>query len=130
MTTAGRPTYYARVGQKTAKLNIVSSKDLPAHTKLKYRQTGQNAPAELEKKDLKAELSKKESQSFNSQISATTSPEPVNRDVKLLANIPQADLDIIKKFDDADAVDDNRSFDTSRSFSCIIFVVNYLLFYQ
>jgi protein CWC15 len=127
MTTAGRPTYYARVGQKTAKLNIVSGKDLPAHTKLKYRQSGQNAPSDVEKKDLKAELFRKEGQSSKFQISTETFPEPLNRDVKLLTNVPQADLDVIKKFDDADADDDDRSFDTSRSANIRIFFVSLTL---
>lgn len=39
-----------------------SSLDLPAHTKLKFRQPGQATGEELQRKDLRAELEQKEQQ--------------------------------------------------------------------
>ena len=44
-----------------------SSKDAPAHTELKSRADGQNAAAELVKRDLKRELLEKETKHFASK---------------------------------------------------------------
>lgn len=50
----------------------VSSKNLPAHTKLKFRQEGQASVEEVRAKDLRAELEEKERRHF-SQTSGNTS---------------------------------------------------------
>ena len=54
MSTAHRPTWAAalggsglRDGASSAQTKQYSSKDLPSHTKLKYRKIGQDAPEEL-----------------------------------------------------------------------------------
>ena len=41
-----------------------SARDLPQHTKLKFRQPGQNTREELDVRDLKAELERKEQEHF------------------------------------------------------------------
>ncbi|CAB5378795.1 Cwf15/Cwc15 cell cycle control protein [Rhizophagus irregularis] len=65
MTTAARPTFDpARGYDSKAPTLQYSSRDLAAHTKLKYRQTGQLTKEELEKIDLKEELLKAEREHF------------------------------------------------------------------
>lgn len=71
MTTAHRPTWHPTVGGKDQGGNRVlvpskqySSKDLPGHTVLKYRQPGQGTSEELSKKDFKQELLNKEKNYF------------------------------------------------------------------
>ncbi|KAJ3332174.1 hypothetical protein HDU76_001055 [Blyttiomyces sp. JEL0837] len=63
MTSAARPTWLPAQGGGSlrdtgkAPLHQTSSKDLAAHTKLKVRQSGQNAPDEIDDRDhLKAKL--------------------------------------------------------------------------
>ncbi|VDL93930.1 unnamed protein product [Schistocephalus solidus] len=67
MTTAGRPTWNTAKGGRgkwegdlTAMSKQYSVRDLPSHTKLKYRQEGQGRPEELQGKDFKRELEEKE----------------------------------------------------------------------
>ncbi len=43
---------------------MTSAKNLPGHTKLKFRQEGQSSEVELKKKDLRAELEAKEREHF------------------------------------------------------------------
>lgn len=52
-----------------------SAKNLPGHTKLKFRQTGQAAEEELRAKDLRAELEAKERKHFGKQSGTDTSFE-------------------------------------------------------
>jgi protein CWC15 len=63
MTSAHRPTWAAALGGSGLRDGAISaptyrysSKDLAAHTKLKFRQIGQDAPEEVGSKDLKHEL--------------------------------------------------------------------------
>ncbi|CAL1296412.1 unnamed protein product [Larinioides sclopetarius] len=67
MTTAARPTFEpARGGGGRGEKDLsalskqYSSRDLPGHTKLKYRQTGQGTSEELKNKDFRRELEEKE----------------------------------------------------------------------
>ncbi|VDD90398.1 unnamed protein product [Enterobius vermicularis] len=67
MTTAHRPTFVpARggTGKNEGDLSKLSqqysSKDMPSHTKLKYRQKGQSHADEVRSKDLRRELEEKE----------------------------------------------------------------------
>ncbi|CAG8788102.1 28895_t:CDS:2 [Gigaspora margarita] len=62
MTTAARPTL-TRYDSKAPTLQY-SSRDLVAHTKLKFRQTRQLTKEELENIDLKKELLKAEKEHF------------------------------------------------------------------
>ncbi|RIA91262.1 Pre-mRNA-splicing factor Cwf15/Cwc15 [Glomus cerebriforme] len=73
MTTAARPTFDpARGYDSKAPTLQYSSRDLAAHTKLKYRQTGQLTKEELEKIDLKEELLKAEREHFGSKQKETS----------------------------------------------------------
>ncbi|KAK6059761.1 Cwf15/Cwc15 cell cycle control protein [Cooperia oncophora] len=67
MTTAHRPTFHpARGGTGRTEGDLsklsqqYSSKDMPSHTKLKYRQQGQGTEEELRRRDLRRELEDKE----------------------------------------------------------------------
>ncbi|CAG8620927.1 12955_t:CDS:2, partial [Funneliformis mosseae] len=65
MTTAARPTFDpARGYDSKAPTLQYSSRDLAAHTQLKYRQTGQLTTEEIDKIDLKEELLKAEREHF------------------------------------------------------------------
>lgn len=67
MTTAGRPTWDSAKGNQgkwegdlSAMSKQYSVRDLPAHTKLKFRQDGQGKPEEIQGKDFKRILEEKE----------------------------------------------------------------------
>lgn len=67
MTTAGRPTFDpARGGSQRGEKSLgalskqYSSRDLPAHTKLKYRQPGQGTTSDNKLRDFRRELEEKE----------------------------------------------------------------------
>ncbi|CAG8736098.1 7255_t:CDS:2, partial [Ambispora leptoticha] len=65
MTTAARPTFDPARGRDSKAPTLqYSSRDLAAHTKLKYRQSGQLTQEELENLDLKQELLKAEREHF------------------------------------------------------------------
>ncbi|KAF0545764.1 Cwf15/Cwc15 cell cycle control protein [Gigaspora margarita] len=90
MTTAARPTltYY---DSKAPTLQY-SSRDLAAHTKLKFRQTGQLTKEELENIDLKEELLKAEREHFE-KIQVFSDEEEVEDDTAALL----LELEKIKK---------------------------------
>ncbi len=78
MTTAHRPTWAPAIGgeeqggSKWFKPSIqVSSKNLPGHTKLKFRQQGQGAVDEVRERDLRAELEEKERKHFAKKSGST-----------------------------------------------------------
>ncbi|CAF4760168.1 protein CWC15 homolog [Pieris napi] len=67
MTTAARPTFDpARGGQGRGEKDLsaisrqYSSRDLPGHTKLKYREQGQSTTEELRSRDFRKELDERE----------------------------------------------------------------------
>ncbi|CRK87182.1 CLUMA_CG000990, isoform A [Clunio marinus] len=67
MTTAARPTFdTARGGSGRGEKDLsalskqYSSRDLTAHTKLKYRETGQGTSDEIRSRDLRKELEERE----------------------------------------------------------------------
>ncbi|KAM8976642.1 spliceosome-associated protein CWC15 homolog [Pelodytes ibericus] len=67
MTTAARPTFEpARGGRGKGEADLsqlskqYSSRDLPSHTKIKYRQTTQDAPEEVRSRDFRRELEERE----------------------------------------------------------------------
>eukprot|EP00744_Colponema_vietnamica_P010089 GILI01014286.1.p1 GENE.GILI01014286.1~~GILI01014286.1.p1 ORF type:complete len:247 (-),score=70.35 GILI01014286.1:187-927(-) len=74
MTTAHRPTFNARIADgETGQNRLIqpirgfSARDLPAHTKLKYRAPGQGSDYDLKGRDLRSELEEKERQHFASK---------------------------------------------------------------
>uniref|UniRef100_A0A673Z1T3 CWC15 spliceosome associated protein homolog n=1 Tax=Salmo trutta TaxID=8032 RepID=A0A673Z1T3_SALTR len=67
MTTAARPTFEpARGGRGKGEGDLsalskqYSSRDLPGHTKIKYRQLTQDAPEEVRARDFRRELEERE----------------------------------------------------------------------
>lgn len=64
MTTAHRPTFDPARGKEAARGEAYHQRLLPAHKTLKFRQANQGAPNEQAKRDLKAELLKKERAHF------------------------------------------------------------------
>uniref|UniRef100_A0A915E0S0 Uncharacterized protein n=1 Tax=Ditylenchus dipsaci TaxID=166011 RepID=A0A915E0S0_9BILA len=111
MTTAHRPTFnpaQGGTGRNEGDLSKLSqqysSRDMPSHTKLKYRQKGQAHPDEVMTKDLRRdvedrELNSKDRRSRDSSSSGITAKKP-----KLDA-LPPANLDA----DDPQDADDDLS---------------------
>jgi len=67
MTTAHRPTFHPAqggTGKNESDLSKLSkqysSRDMPSHTKVKYRQTGQGTTEEVKSRDLRKELEERE----------------------------------------------------------------------
>ncbi|CAK8687168.1 unnamed protein product [Clavelina lepadiformis] len=80
MTTAHRATFAPAKGGSSrgegdlGKLSKqYSSRDLPSHTKLKYRQTGQNAPDDIRSRDLRYDLEERERVSRSDKRSSDSS---------------------------------------------------------
>jgi protein CWC15 len=121
MTTAARPTYYAAIGNQFAyggfKSRMVCAKDQMAHTKLKYRQLGQNTEEEVRSKTLREDLDQKEEE-YERQKNKTLNmilDEEKKVDVQLLLKYqPEIVPENLKKYDDADA--DNGEDDGFDSF--------------
>ncbi|XP_066255312.1 spliceosome-associated protein CWC15 homolog [Euwallacea similis] len=111
MTTAARPTFEpARGGSGRNEKDLsaisrqYSSRDLPGHTKLKYREHGQGTIEETRVRDFRRELEEKESQK---RVGA----RPVDHSTKRLKldQVPVASLDADDPVDpeeDSDSSDD------------------------
>jgi protein CWC15 len=127
MTTAARPTWDTAKGgggrgEKSlgALSKQYSSRDLPSHLKLKYRQSGQNTSDDLKNKDFKRDLEDRErvaaqerevkrgrsSQSSSGLASKKLRPEAIT------ANIDADDRDEDVEEDDEDS-DDSDEDDTA-----------------
>ncbi|XP_054712452.1 spliceosome-associated protein CWC15 homolog [Uloborus diversus] len=123
MTTAARPTFEpARGGGGRGEKDLsalskqYSSRDLPGHTKLKYRQTGQNTAEELKNKDFRRELEEKERIASHeregkrpSRDSGSSSSAKKTR----LEQLPAANLDADDPIDEDDESDDSDEDDTA-----------------
>jgi Cwf15/Cwc15 cell cycle control protein len=105
------------------------SKDQIGHTKLKYRQVGQASKAELEQKDFKGDLVRKEQESTSDRsklianvqahvdsLASSKQVDPPEAPRLLLANEPSTIAAVAKKYDDADADagDSDRDLESSR----------------
>ncbi|CAH2243122.1 protein CWC15 homolog [Pararge aegeria] len=97
MTTAARPTFDpARGGQGRGEKDLsaisrqYSSRDLPGHTKLKYREQGQGTTDELRSRDFRKELDEREK-----DVKAPNARRLVEPSVKRLKTdqVPAASLD-------------------------------------
>ncbi|XP_050310170.1 spliceosome-associated protein CWC15 homolog isoform X2 [Anthonomus grandis grandis] len=98
MTTAARPTFEpARGGSGRNEKDLsaisrqYSSRDLPGHTKLKYREHGQGTQEETRSRDFRRELEERENQKRSSG-SRTTDGHITNKRLKL-DQVPAASLD-------------------------------------
>ncbi|CAI2352922.1 unnamed protein product [Caenorhabditis sp. 36 PRJEB53466] len=121
MTTAHRPTFYparggtARGEGDLSKLsNQYSSKDMPSHTKMKYRQTGQGTEEDLRKKDLRRELEDKERNAVRekrARDSASSSSYSKRQRMDQIAAESAAAVDADEAVDELNSSDDDDSDD-------------------
>ncbi|KXZ50758.1 hypothetical protein GPECTOR_15g443 [Gonium pectorale] len=123
MTTAHRPTWAPAVGgEEQGGMRIfkpsvaMSAKNLPGHTKLKFRQDGQASADDVRAKDLRAELEEKERKHFSKKSGgASAFEEERQRDLQLLESAPpdgQA-KQLVPKAIDADDEDPESSDSSS-----------------
>jgi len=127
MTTAARPTFDpARGGQGRGEKDLsalskqYSSRDLPSHTNLKYRQPGQDNAEEVRGRDFRRELEERERaaarerQSERERRAERPGREAVSGPKRLrLDQIPTANLDADDPLDDDDDSDDSDEDDTA-----------------
>jgi len=115
MTTAARPTFEpARGGSNdlSALSKQYSSRDLPGHNKLKYRQDGQNSKDDVRNRDFRRELEDRErvirekrDRDRGRESSSSSSKRPRQE------QLPPANLDADDPLDDEDDDDDDDDDD-------------------
>lgn len=117
MTTAHRATFApAKGGTSRGESDLgklskqYSSRDMPSHTKLKYRQTGQNAPEEVSRRDLRRELEERERSSRSEKRSEGRSRESLKRP-KIESSSSAAAMDADDPVDSDDSDDDSSDDD-------------------
>lgn len=120
MTTAARPTFEpARGGTGKGENDLsamskqYSSRDLPAHTKLKYRQEGQGSSNELRNRDFRKELEDREKVSRDKRErgreSTTSASVSSGSKRPRIEQLPAANLDADDPLDDEDEDEDDDS---------------------
>ncbi|EDW00498.1 protein CWC15 homolog [Drosophila grimshawi] len=89
MTTAARPTFDpARGGSGRGEKDLsalskqYSSRDLPGHTKLKYRETGQGTSDEIRNRDFRKELEERERDARSGASSGKALPSIVRKAIE------------------------------------------------
>ncbi|XP_030379318.1 protein CWC15 homolog [Scaptodrosophila lebanonensis] len=89
MTTAARPTFDpARGGSGRGEKDLsalskqYSSRDLPGHTKLKYRETGQGTSEEIRNRDFRKELEEREREARSGVSSGKALPSIVRKAIE------------------------------------------------
>ncbi|CAG8608092.1 5266_t:CDS:2 [Acaulospora morrowiae] len=108
MTTAARPTFDPARGYDSKAPSLqYSSRDLAAHTKLKYRQPGQLTQEELENIDLREELLKAEREHFDKKNGAFISTEDQHTEDRRRLLLEASALD--KDDSDDDSEEDSES---------------------
>ncbi|XP_036381062.1 protein CWC15 homolog [Megalops cyprinoides] len=123
MTTAARPTFEpARGGRGKGEGDLsalskqYSSRDLPGHTKIKYRQPTQDAPEEVRARDFRRELEERERVAVREKTRErgprehTTSSSSSKR--PRLDQIPAANLDADDPLTDDDDEDEDSDEDS------------------
>ncbi|KAF8796479.1 Spliceosome-associated protein CWC15 like protein [Argiope bruennichi] len=90
-------------------------RDLPGHTKLKYRQTGQGTSEELKSKDFRRELEEKERIASHDREGKRSSRDTGSSSAKKsrLEQLPAANLDADDPLDDDDESDDSDEDNTA-----------------
>jgi len=94
MTTAARPTFEPARGREKdlgALSKQYSSRDLPGHTKLKYRQSGQGAQDEVRSRDFRRELEEREERERSGKRRRDGASD--SREVKALPQSTNLDAD-------------------------------------
>ncbi|KAI2803363.1 hypothetical protein RDWZM_001421 [Blomia tropicalis] len=133
MTTAARPTFDpAKGGTSRGEKSLsslskqYSSRDLPSHLKLKYRQTGQGTIDDLKHRDFKRELEEREQlallekdgkrtsetliKNSGSRAAITSGPSSNSKRSRLEPDLSQLDAD--EKIGDDDSDDGDHNFDS------------------
>uniref|UniRef100_H2URU1 CWC15 spliceosome associated protein homolog n=1 Tax=Takifugu rubripes TaxID=31033 RepID=H2URU1_TAKRU len=108
MTTAARPTFDALSKQ-------YSSRDLPGHTKIKYRQPTQDAPEEVRARDFRRELEEREraaareknTREGTKRLHTTSSSSSSSSKRPRLDQIPAVNLDADDPLTDEDEDEDS-----------------------
>ncbi|NP_001084754.1 protein CWC15 homolog A [Xenopus laevis] len=116
MTTAARPTFEpARGGRGKGEGDLsqlskqYSSRDLPSHTKIKYRQATQDAPEEVRSRDFRRELEERErvvARDKNRDRPTREHTSSVSKKPRL-DQIPAANLDADDPLTDEDGDEDS-----------------------
>ncbi|CAG4968090.1 unnamed protein product [Colias eurytheme] len=116
MTTAARPTFDpARGGQGRGEKDLsaisrqYSSRDLPGHTKLKYREQGQSTTDELRSRDFRKELDEREKEV---KVPARRQNEPPAKKTKA-DQVPAASLDADDPLEGDSSDSDDSDDDTA-----------------
>eukprot|EP00467_Chlorarachnion_reptans_P013862 CAMPEP_0114506554 /NCGR_PEP_ID=MMETSP0109-20121206/11489_1 /TAXON_ID=29199 /ORGANISM="Chlorarachnion reptans, Strain CCCM449" /LENGTH=228 /DNA_ID=CAMNT_0001685149 /DNA_START=154 /DNA_END=840 /DNA_ORIENTATION=- len=121
MTTAHKPTFHPAIGSANpggyryyAPKAQFSARDAPGQLKLKTRKLGQGNATEIEQRDLKAELLKKETEHFNKKEDERRKREglPPLRGPDDAPRLTLENVDL-SKYDDADDSDDDDDSDDS-----------------
>ncbi|PNF42853.1 CWC15-like protein [Cryptotermes secundus] len=119
MTTAARPTFEpARGGQGRGEKDLsaisrqYSSRDLPSHNKLKYREHGQGTSEELRSRDFRKELEDREK--GKSGAREMRIPETVTHKRPKLDQVPAASLDADDPLDEENSDDPDSDDDTAQ----------------
>lgn len=121
MTTAARPTFEpARGGSGRNEKDLgalskqYSSRDLPGHTKLKYRQPGQGTSDELKSKDFRRELEERERiVAYEREGKKGSSRESSSSKRPRLDQVPAANLDADDPLEEEDDSADSDEDDTA-----------------
>ncbi|XP_011305458.1 protein CWC15 homolog [Fopius arisanus] len=124
MSTAARPTFDgARGGQGRGEKDLsaiskqYSSRDLPGHTKLKYREHGQGTSEELRTRDFRKELEEREiektSKSSNRRMIEPSREPPQPSKRQKVDQVPAASLDADDPLDEDDSGSDSDEDDTA-----------------
>lgn len=120
MTTAARPTFdTARGGTSRGESDLgklskqYSSRDLPSHTKLKYRQEGQNAPEDIRARDFRRDLDERERVSYRERNEKRSDRSRDSHKRQRLSQIPAANLDADDPADSDSDSDSDSEDDTA-----------------
>ncbi|RZF39786.1 hypothetical protein LSTR_LSTR012098 [Laodelphax striatellus] len=123
MTTAARPTFEpARGGQGRGEKDLsaiskqYSSRDLPGHTKLKFREHGQGTTDELRSRDFRKDLEDREKEKDKSGRRLVDSRDQSSHKRLKLDQVPAASLDADDPLneDDGDSDDGDSDDDTAQ----------------
>lgn len=122
MTTAARPTFEpARGGQGRGEKDLsaiskqYSSRDLPGHTKLKFREHGQGTSEELRSRDFRKELDEREREKDKGTRRAQEARDTSSTHKRLkLDQVPAASLDADDPLNEDDSDDPDSEDDTAQ----------------
>lgn len=121
MSTAHRATYTpAKGGSSRGESDLgklskqYSSRDLPSHTKLKYRQPGQNAPEDISRRDMRHDLSERERASRSDKRSSDSRSSRDQSKRQRIDHVSASNIDADDPVDsDTDSDSDDSDDDTA-----------------